>query len=665
MKKLACWAVFTFVVVALGCGGAGGGGNDASMGDVPDGYIVPDGIWNPELPPSTTMPVFDPTLDEFWSVPFPSDLYRAADGTLDLGDFPNPNAVPVLEYILMVAEEVLDGFSVVPVVYFTFSDALDTSGLPKGYVPAGEYQPIQIVDVTDGPDHGTRVPVTWEFRGEEGMYLTANTLMIRPLWGFTLKEGHTYAAFATSGLPGADGNPIEPAPYFVDALEGTIDGADDLVESLAPLKGLIEESPGLVDNVITGTVFTVGNPSWELRRIRDYLWEESAPPVMDDIETAMASFSYYKYLGHYTAPNFLKGEVPYDEEGGFEFNGSQDPVVQFNETMRFMLTVPKKMDMPADGWPIVIYSHGTGGNYGSFEDNPGPMLAKEGLAVIGIDQPLHGDRSDLPKETLELYSFNFMNVEAGRTVQRQSIPDNISLIRMIEAGNLIVPADVSKSGSEEWFDPDGIMFFGHSQGGLTGGMLFGVEDRFLGGVLSGAGGGMCMTLMERKVPMDIAVFMQTALEITDPWELTVYHPVINLLQMLVDATDPIAYAPSWFDFDADDPDASPRNVMMTEGLLDTQTPASTAEAMAATAGIPVLTPYANNPPGLQAKGIDPVSLPVKGNIDAGGGATATGFLVQYPEYGHYPVFSDKTTAQALYREFLHSLGYEGEAVVSE
>ena len=52
--------------------------------------------------------------------------------------------------------------------------------------------------------------------------------------------------------------------------------------------------------------------------------------------------------------------------------------------------------MPEAGWPIVIYGHGTGGDYRSFAAgsnmSPADQLAREGIAAFGISLPLHGDR---------------------------------------------------------------------------------------------------------------------------------------------------------------------------------------------------------------------------------------------------------------------------------
>ncbi len=611
-----------------------------------------------EAPPGGILPVFDPDGADLFSLPFPTDALRTPDGRLDLSRFPNPDGVPLVEHLVSVAIEVLDGWSVVPVVYFVFEGSLELESLPKPYIPADGNAPVQLVDVTPGPSFGHRIPLLWRWREEPGLYLPAHTLMVRPVWGFTLAEGRTYAVVVTNALRGADGRPVARPPAFDKALRSALPGHGALVASLDPLRNLLAHDPALDQAMVVATVFTTGHPTAELRRIRDYLYDETAPPVVTDIQatTKPTDVAFYRYEGHYVAPNFLKGTPPYLEHGYFEFDESGRPVVQFMEKMRFVLVVPKGREMPSTGWPIVIHSHGTGGEYDSHIQNPGVFLAQEGLAGIGIDQPLHGDRVSPPlsQEELALYSFNFLNVRAGRTVQRQSVPDNISLLRMIQAGNLRVPAEVSESGREERFDADAVVFFGHSQGGLTGGMLFGVEDRFRGGVLSGAGGGLSLTLMLRKDFVDIAEVVRGFLGISDPTELSEDHPVIQLVQTLIDTSDPIAYAPYYFDYNGFDPSSRPRSVLMTEGMQDEQTPPATTEVLAATAGVPILAPFASWPLGLTLKGIGPVTLPVSGNILLSDGNRVTGLLVQFSDRDHFAVFED-SQARAYYREFLRTL----------
>jgi predicted esterase len=695
---------FFVLLVLLGCGGSGGEGSgtqdasenldldtggrrdtmhktDDAWQQIDDVSLHPDFANEPadvssggegDAPPFDTVegqgvyPLFKPWSDAFFDMPYPSDARRKEDGSLDLSGFPNPNEVPLLDELIRIVTSFVDGYSPNQVIYFAFSGEIATDSFASSPFLRGDAQdPVQLIDVTVGEDFGSRIPILVRFMKEKGVYVPGNLLAIRPVWGVTLKEGHTYAALVTDMVTAKDKSPLAKPKAFLGALDGTLTGFPGLVQSLRPLLKLFEQESGLGERTVVATVFTVGHPRGELQKIRDYL-ETQAPPILLDIELVSTDGDSCVYEGHYLAPNFLKGTPPYLQDGYFEFDESGEPVIQFQETITFALTTPRFADMPASGWPIVLHSHGTGGDYESFLGNPGSYLSRQGLAVIGINQPLHGDRVNPPLSAYELalYSFNFLNPYAGRTVQRQSIVDNISLVRLVRSGGLRIPRDVSCAGRVERFDPNNILFFGHSQGGITGAMFFGIETRVKGGVLSGAGGALSLTLMHRKDVVDFEEVVRGFLGIDDPKELSEDHPAVMLVQMAFDATDPINYGAFWFDFNRQKLDEHPRNVLMTEGLKDEQTPPPCSEALASAGGLPLIAPYVHMPLGHLAKGVGTVSLPVSGNIVLPDGSRVTGALAQFAYGDHFVIFYD-ADARRFYETFLNSLAYKTIATISD
>lgn len=66
--------------------------------------------------------------DDFYALPFPNDLRREADGTIDLSLFPT-NSVIVDKY--RAAADQLDGFALNAPVFVRFSDELLPSSLPS------------------------------------------------------------------------------------------------------------------------------------------------------------------------------------------------------------------------------------------------------------------------------------------------------------------------------------------------------------------------------------------------------------------------------------------------------------------------------------------------------------------------------------------------------
>jgi hypothetical protein len=122
--------------------------------------------------------------------------------------------------------------------------------------------------------------------------------------------------------------------------------------------------------------------------------------------------------------------------------------------MRFALTVPPGA-VPVSGYPLCIYSHGTGGDFESFiDDGTARALALQGIAVISTDQVLHGPRN--PAGNPEVDFFNFANPFAGRDNSLQGAADAWSQMRLAQGMSFV---DGVRTIT---FDPTKIYFFGHS-----------------------------------------------------------------------------------------------------------------------------------------------------------------------------------------------------------
>src|SRR5690606_32243067 len=92
--------------------------------------------------------------------------------------------------------------------------------------------------------------------------------------------------------------------------------------------------------------------------------------------------------------------------------------------------------------------------------------------------------------------------------------------------SLKVPAAVSPSGEDVCFDPERIMFFGHSHGGLSGAIAAAFEPSVQAWLLSGGGGGLAITIMERKDVFDISALVELTLAFADGERLSELHPAM-------------------------------------------------------------------------------------------------------------------------------------------
>ena len=605
---------------------------------------------------------YDPA--DLFAMPFPHDARRRPEGGLDLAGFPNPNHVAVLDTYISYAGEHLDGFAANGSIYVRFEAPIDLERLPSPEDSVADDSPVWLVDLGDDPvTRGTRVPFEWRWHGTEpSIYEPPLLLAVRPVFGFPLAEGRTYGLIIRRDLRDGEGKLLAvPAPVH-EALLAASSLGDPLVDALAPLRAWCDEGALNPYEVAVATVFTVAHITDDLVAVRVEA-RKLPPPEASSVHRTATKDGYVVYEGTYVGPNWQHGEKPYEVEGGgLAFDPEGRPQIDHMEAIRFAVSVPDG-PVPPGGWPIVLFGHGTGGNYKDFlasgPFSPGPTLAPRGIAVLGIDQPLHGTRWDGNKKQLDFLSFNFLNLDAGRTGFRQSAADFFTLVRLVQE-TLEIPGEETPDGEPVRFDPARVYYFGHSHGGLAGALLVAVEPELRGAVLSGAGGGLAMTIMLRKDPYDLLSLIGSLIGAI-PSELTTFHPVITLVQTLVEVTDPINYAP--YHVDGALRGGTPLDLLVTEGKDDVSTPSVTTEAMAAAAVLPLLAPPVNLGLGLELKGVSVVASPVQSLLQSGTGATSAGLLAQFEGYGHFVAFYCPAAA-SLWASMLESSAWTGEAILT-
>lgn len=585
---------------------------------------------------------------DFFDSPWPSDV-RTVDGHPDLTGFPNTGRYPIVDAYLDAVADV-DGFGNNSPVYVRFEEAIDPTLLPSPAASIEPGSPVYLIDVGIGSPHrGERVPIQFEWTEDGTSWQAEHLLATAPVFGFPLRPATQYALVFQSPLV---------APRSID---WTSDGYSALESTLVAQE---------VDrrSVSFAVPFTTQDPIRETARIARAIHDEIAVPLLDQELTFYDDRGdYVLYVGTVLMPVWQQGPRPYHDvgTGGFQFDASGRPEIYQWERVGFSLTVPTE-DAPAGGWPLVLYSHGTGGDQFSFcngsNSDEGLVMAREGVAVFGVSQPLHGDRAT-PDTNVELDSFNFYNPAAGRTNFRQGALDQVYLARALAQA---IPA-FTYDGASVPIDTTRVAFFGHSQGGLVGalGTPFFAGD-LVGSGLSGAGGGLTLTLLLRKDPLDIAATLEGLLGFDDDEQLTSFHPVLALIQTLADATDPVNYAPYWYAEQGDwavRADAPPMPMELTEGLLDEYTPSVTAEALAAAAHMPIVGDPVNSPESLSLRGLSDLPLPVAEDVTDWTGGQVTSGVAQFPDDGHFAIY-DNPDARHFYRDYLTSL-LQGAPVLGE
>lgn len=676
--RIALWPVLASVALVTACGGSTD--EPAPSNEPPSQEQNDDAIRSVFVVPES----LDQLDGEAWfDHPFPSDMRLDADGSVHLHGWRNPRAVVLLDSYVQAMAGQLKGFSPAAAGYVRFTGPLDPSTLPSD--PDAARQPsssVQLIDIDDqSPELGQRKLVTLHWREQPGAYWLSNTLAFMPTMGFPLRPSTRYALVVTDALRAADATVIKPSEDLqqVLGLKTAEARTQALQQAWAPAIEALKGAGIAPEKIVHLAVFTTADPIAETVALANDARTRQPPATVDQakwkLHTQGAVFDIYEGV-YGPSPDYQAGKPPFQMEGdggGFRFNEQNVPIKQREFWPRFSLTIPKsdRCPMPQQGYPIVLYAHGTGGDYLSFvHDGTAARLANQCLAGMGVDQIMHAERlPDVPDANWmpETLFFNFQNIEAARANLRQSAIDEVVRSRMVRESGIEVPAQVSTTGAPIRIDGTRLMFFGHSQGGLNGSLFLALDDGVRGGVLSGSGAMMAITLLEKTKPLPSVaglVRVLLALHPSEYEELNFLHPAVSLMQAVVDVADPLHYTPHIVTEPL--PGLAPKSVYQTEGVNadftgDSYTPPHAIEVQAVAMGLPLMAPVIHPVEEMQYTGNGPITIGAEGlsgNLHQG---QATGVLAQWPadkaSDGHFVIF-DIPEAMAQATGFLRSLADE-------
>jgi len=621
----------------------------------------------------------------FFDHPWPSDL-RLEGGSPRLTGYYNPMSIPILDIYVSSMQGLLDGFSPAAAGYLRFTGDIDPDTLPA--TPKDSLDPgasVQLLDIDpSSPEHGQRKLVSLEWHPAAGVYYLPDTLDFMPTVGFPLRPHTRYALVVTDGVQALGGGALFQNQTVADLVSATtaLSAAAAAPMSaaratLAPAIDEIESAGVSRAHLVHLAVFTTADPTRELIAARDGVARTVPAPQAEPAQWvhSFAGPSFDEYQGRYgPSPNYQVGTIPfvnYGDGGQFEFQGGL-PVVQSTFDLRFSILVPNAAlcPVPANGYPIVLYEHGTGGDWRSYvEDGTGPALAQHCLATMGVDQIFQGTRPgstpDATEAQIGLIFYNVNNPPAARTNGRQSALDEVQRARLFTESHFVIPGATAAGGVDVPFDSAKLMIFGHSQGGLNGPLFTAVDPTALGGVFSGSGADIALGLLLKTDPQpSVAALVSSILLGLGPGdvaELDVFHPGMSLIQNIIDVEDPLNYGR----LQATEPRAgfAPRSVYMTEGINpdgtgDTYAPPPTLEAHALCIGLPLQIPFQFPIPQLAWGGVQPVRIPAGGLSGDIGAGHASGVLAQWAvpldDDGHFVVF-DVPAAQEQAAQFLENL----------
>ncbi len=620
----------------------------------------------------------DTPPSEFYRLPFPNDI-RTRDGRPDLSGHPSPGLLDpdlgdVVGAAIQTLEEQVSGFGNNAAIYFRFSDRPAYDTLTLGYADQGAT--VYVVDVTAGsPSFGQEQAIAYYADSNPGKYICSNWLAIVNGPGRPFEAGHTYAAVITTGVLSRDeATPLEQDTDFAPLLDP--DPPDDpRLETAwavyAPLRDWLNAADIAPDTIGAAAVFTVQDPAPDFDAVREavraadppdpsglHLCEEGDPgPYADDGDPdrgcTEVSEAFFEIQGTLDIPTFQDGTPPYKalEDGGDlhdQGNGAVTP--SGTETVVFSLTIPRA-ERPAEGWPLILFAHGTFGNYRTFvtegladlfsnvETDDGTRVR---FAILGIDQVLNGPRAhpenwsdtwlerDPGAYDPDLLFYNVLNPPAARTNAIQAVADYFYLVRMAES--LVWTAEQSPTGEVVSFDSSHVYFLGHGQGAASGVPFLAHEPGVEAAVLAGAGASLADWLPDKTLPDHLPDLVRAAL--ADP-DIARIHPAVNLLQAALERVDPVDPAGAVMRTPTET--VGPHHLLMLHAADDPYVPESIQYALVKGLRLPQLTnglaPLDN---------VSTVNGDVSGNVWSGGTSVTAAVTLYNPDQGnpHFVLYQD-------------------------
>lgn len=328
--------------------------------------------------------------------------------------------------------------------------------------------------------------------------------------------------------------------------------------------------------------------------------------------------------GALTTTRFRRVDLPGDaangpESGTFELGDDGEPVVQDTpNTIPVTIALPSS-PMPSTGYPVLLYGHGLGASRVQMTMMM-ETAARAGYATIAIDASSHGSRYDPVDAERDLATVlsgftgtatgadgfgdveglqttfrlfhTFTNILAMRDEIAQTVLDWGEVVRMIRDPELdLSPLLGGVAGTAPRLDPDRIVYFGESFGGIIGGLLAGVEPHLRAVVLCGPGGAI-LDLTGPHGPT-LSGFLSFALTTVYRARGTFdrFHPVVALGSAMLDGGDPINFAPLAFDrASLGALEGTPRDVVILESVGDEVLANAGTEALAVAFGLSQLAP---------------------------------------------------------------------------
>jgi hypothetical protein len=636
--------------------------------------------------------LFDPAgyaPTNYFAVPMPEDARRKPDGTLGFVDWQQAYNNPLLRLWLDANDELVRGWGLVSGVFVQFSAPIDAASLPQSLEASmgqgAAHGSVMLVDVDPASaERGRIFPLECQLRPAKGTLHPENLLGCKSPFGVLRRVNTRYAFVVTRKVRGADGEPVRASAATAKLLAGEdVAGIDGRMIRGADYKAAAEVIAGLgpkVEDVALMSLFTTGDPTARLRKINEF-YEALPEPELDRSKGIKLVEEYTDYVvleAYYNVPIVQEGALPYATTPAGKLAFGPDGAVRkvSEQSIRVYLTIPKRA-MPAGGWPVMMYLHGSGGVARELIERgpqpavdqpapagsgPGGVVAKYGVAGFAADFQLHGMRFD-PPDTTGLKLYNLVGNPRATIDNFLVAANEVTLHARLLRGIVIDPAEVSPAGSAAKldvsaaadgmlrFDDDRLSAMGQSMGSTIGAPAMSIDKVTDAMVFSGSGGVLVEIAVTSKKPIDVGSLLRRLMRYRSGEELDQFDPALHALQHMWDMVDGVVHA-RHVALDMH-PGVPAKHVLQHSGLQDGYFTTSSRAAFTTSLGADLATPVLEQDAFIQM-GLEGKTMPVMPPVSGNGARGSTNVAVQYaPEVldGHNVAYQ-LASAQAQYGCFV-------------
>lgn len=644
------------VFVAVGCARPGARG--------PDGAPVRRYVQEKGLPGSATLAfaATGPRPPTLVDAPFPSVLWER-EGKPVLDGFPGADLRFFQGYFAEAKRR--GAWGRVPMIYFRLSGPAAIADVAARETMSNPGAAFGLVELDERGGITRRIPVELHRFPKATGLVPGGLVALAPRPGFALAPGKQHAAYVrrSAASPALGTNDLFE---HVKSTEPRLQPEEESLRSAHGSAFDALEASGVPREDVAGlAVFRTGTPeSYAARAVEAVAREPAQRPLPGSVVVHQDAPGYLAVAGMYCTPNLQAGvqHAPFVQKGGETalavVSAGNLPDCGGRLRARFVLSLPKT-PMPPDGYPFVVSAHGTMGDAASILGARGfaDLAAREGVAVLSTDQPLHGKEGDpaarpgvggdvsikigpisIPVSGLsaQMLFYNPIRPAASLGNMMQAVADAAYLGRAFRGLSLDgfgLPAPLA--GIRLSTRPPALA--GHSQGSQSLAILGAIDPETPAVLLSGCGGEIRFGVLGNQ---EFAKFRGTIEPMLglERGELVREHPVLALAEWVGEPADPLVYAAAYA--------GKATHLLHVGGVGDTYNPDAAANALAVALRAVPVAPSPQKIPELAWLGID--EAPVVSGVRA---VAYASFTPKPGRNGHFVAFDD-AGANAMVSRFL-------------